>query len=109
MSAFNILITTQKCDSCGQINERPIQFKYGELWQYKYHIGDKLKWSVKNTEEPKHKEVVVYGISEKCPNCNAEGIEYEILILNGKIASVNRLSKNYDFVKEHRNYIVINE
>ena len=107
MGAFNVVILPEKCGNCGQIVNRRVQFKYGEVWQHEYNLGDELIWGAKNIGNPQYRKVVVDGAGENCPNCRAEGNDYEVWITSGKILDVRRATGKYDFVKTHGKYILI--
>ncbi len=44
MGAFNIVRTTAICPACRHHVCIPVQFKYGNTWQYDYHVSDQAKW-----------------------------------------------------------------
>lgn len=109
MGAFNTVSAKQSCPSCNKINEVAIQFKYGDTWQIKYQLGDRLKWGGNDTGEPGAKRVVLDAIAEDCPACGAEGKDCEVWIEEDRIASIRPVSGKYDFVKNHESYIVIEQ
>ncbi len=107
MGAFNIVRSKQKCASCGQRVELSIQFKYGDVWQHEYQIGDRLQWVKNNTGQPGNKRVVVDGAAERCPLCHAEGMDYEVWLEDDRIVSVQLASDRYDFATRHQTFIVV--
>lgn len=90
MGAFNLLHTETPCPICGRALKRAIQFRYGNVWQHDYVLGDCLHWGGNDVGEPGLAEVVVYGIAEDdCPDCDPRvGDEYEILVLQDLLSSI---------------------
>ncbi len=107
MSAFNTVKVEHKCASCGHLVELSVQFKYGEVWQYEYEIGDRLKWGKNNIGQPGNKRVVVDGAAERCPVCHAEGADYEVWLEDDRIVSVQPACGRYDFAACHQTFIVV--
>lgn len=89
MGALNTVHVDMPCRVCGGISRRAIQFRYGDVWQYDYALGDRLRWGGNDVGEPGLAEVVVYGIAEDCPYCEPRvGDEFEILVLSDVLTSV---------------------
>lgn len=109
MSAYNLVKAKEKCLTCGVINEFVLQFKYAEVWQHEYQIGDLIIWGNTNIGDPNYKKVVVYAIAENCPNCGRFGQEYELLIENSKIISAKNISGKYKFLGENENFFIVTE
>lgn len=107
MGAFNTVSTKQACPSCKKVNEVDVQFKYGDTWQFKYRIGDKLRWGGNDVGAPGAKRVVLDAVMEDCPSCGAPGRDCEVWIEEDRITAVSPASGKYDFVKNHQSYIVI--
>lgn len=111
MGAFNTVRSEQTCGSCGQRTAFQIQYKYGELWQYEYQIGDSIAWSTKykkaDAGKPGRPQVVVEGIAENCPHCRAEGGEFEVWLANDKIVEVRPLTNPSKFIDN--NFIVLDK
>lgn len=107
MGAFNVVKIHEKCGNCGQNIERKVQFKYGEVWQHEYIVGDKLLWRANNLGNPQFTQVVVDGVGEDCPNCHSFGEDYEVWVTSGKISDVKKATGHYDFVKTHGNFILV--
>jgi hypothetical protein len=107
MSAYNTVISTQVCGSCGNEINLVVQFKYGDVWQYQYHIGDILNWGGNDAGRKDAARVVVDGVAERCPICNFEGADYEVWIENNRIISVHPASGEYDFVNCQETYIIL--
>ena len=109
MGAYNTVIVDQVCPSCNNRVEVRIQFKYGDTWQYTYHVGDRLKWGGNAIGEPGAKQVVADGVveEEQCPICKYRWPDYEVWIEDDRIVDVRTASKKFDFVGLHRSYIVL--
>lgn len=82
-----------------------VQFKYGEVWQHEYKIGESIKWGDNNTGIEGAEKVVVYGMSEPSTE-QQSGKEYEILIVHNRIVDVSSISEGRDFSGD-RNYIIV--
>ncbi|HTX78521.1 MAG TPA: hypothetical protein VMC62_02585 [Longilinea sp.] len=80
MGAFNTVMSEQKCSNCGIVSEFAVQFKYGEVWQHEYVLGDRIIWGKGNIGNQEYKKVVVDGVGEPCPNCHTSGQDFEVWI-----------------------------
>lgn len=89
MSAFNILEASAKCPNCSVQSDFEIQFKYGNTWQLKYKIGEKLEWGGNDIGKQDAKEVFIEGIGGPCSNCGAQSIEFDIHAKKGCLKSVS--------------------
>src|SRR5882672_11449163 len=100
MSAFNVVSATLGCPRCGNEYVMPVQFKYGDTWQYEYAIGDALKWGGNDIGERGAKSVVVYAIGDKaCPVCGYdEGVDAYVFVTDGRIGSVESADGRFDFM-----------
>jgi endogenous inhibitor of DNA gyrase (YacG/DUF329 family) len=111
MSAFNLVRASARCPQCKRLVEVRAQFKYGNTWQYEYHVGEKLRWGGNDVGEAGHKRVVVDAIAEgPCPNCGYdEEWNLYVDVVYDQIAQVETTSGEYDFSRAGRPYIVIEE
>jgi hypothetical protein len=109
MGAFNTVTVDQKCNRCGQNTTIKVQFKYGDVWQHQYRIGDVIRWYKNNIGKPGYKHVVADAISEECPNCGNSNQNYEVWLENDRIVKVIPASGKFDFVSEEETYIVLEE
>lgn len=73
MGSFNSLDVTIACPSCQVIASREIQFRHGAVWQYRYHLGDELRWGRNDVGDPDAPDVVVDAWLCECPNCDHDG------------------------------------
>jgi hypothetical protein len=95
MGAFNTLIVSDApCPRCGYKQDWRIQFKYGDCWQYEYHIGEKLKWGGNDNGRNVGGRVRTDGIvdiDEKCRNCDIENVCAWIYLEENRFTSIELL------------------
>lgn len=109
MSAYNTVSVKLKCPVCGSDVTVPVQFKYGNTWQFHYDIGETLRWGGNDIGERGKKRVVVDGVvAGKCPNCSYDG-EWNayIHVENDRVVRVENATGEFDFVAAGSNYLVI--
>lgn len=82
MGAFNTVVASVCCPSCGRDAELEIQFKYGSTWQYRYRIGDRLRWGGNDIGSPGYKRVRVEGIGGPCSHCGARYLDFDVVVEN---------------------------
>src|SRR5437868_14601658 len=97
MSAYNTVIFPWKDPDSKKEYNLSIQFKYGDVWQYEFKIGDTLKWGGNDNGNPLAKKVVVEGILEGKKLTNKMPEDFEIHISNNKIISVVPSTYLYDY------------
>jgi rRNA maturation protein Nop10 len=110
MSAYNVVIACdeEECPRCGSKIQRPVQFKYGDTWQYQYKIGDRIRWGGNDIGEPGHKVVVVEGYADECPVCgHVPDQTYDITIRDDVIECVLPSDGTYDYVGSGKDYFVV--
>jgi hypothetical protein len=107
MGAYNFVKSLQQCPNCGHTSEFSIQFKYGEVWQYEYVVGDRIVWGKVNVGAKNYKTVVVDGVGEECPICRAFGQDFEVWIEKSKIIRVVLASGMFDFIHNDKTYFVV--
>jgi hypothetical protein len=112
MGTFNVLTAPVACRSCQQVYQERIQFKFGDLWQHEYVLGDELLWDRNNEGEPGVAHVVVLGISEldACPHCGLayladEEPEYDLHIVENVLCSVRPVESYELYGREDRFYL----
>lgn len=105
MGAFNILIVDEKCNKCKNDVQIEIQFKFGDVWQNKYKLGDVLRWGGNDHGIKGAQRVVLDGVAE-CDSCKEE-IDYLIYLDNDKFKSVEVNRGKYDFTSSGGYFIVI--
>jgi len=110
MGAFNTLSIGIKCSNCLKDFEGILQFKFGDVRQYHYKIGDKIKDSDHCFD---HIDAIVYGTVEdkKCPHCNSINIEeFDIFIKYGLILSYSPIFDFRPYLNEYEgNYYIKNK
>ncbi|MEV6069441.1 hypothetical protein AB0L82_23090 [Nocardia sp. NPDC052001] len=74
-----------------------MQFKYGQVRQYRYEIGDELIWAAAGIGDATAETAVVEGYACECPNCEFELGECEVLIACGRLIGVRPLTGRWDF------------
>ena len=107
MGLFNTVKSQVTCDSCKNELTVNVQFKYGDVYQHHYQLGDVIKWNGNNIGTPGHRKVVVEGV-EDCQICGVEG-DYEVWLENDTIVAVRPASGGYDFTATNEGYIVIED
>jgi hypothetical protein len=88
MAAYNTLRAVAPCPNCGVSIEVEIQFRYGNVWQQEYKIGDVLRWGGNDVGVPGQNLVRVEGIAGPCPHCGTSDLEYDIVIEKDVIRAV---------------------
>jgi len=109
MGAFNTVTIYHECANCGHKIPLNVQFKYGDVWQHHYQIGDILQWGKNNIGKPGHKRVVAEAYSEDCSFCGNPGQDYEVWLENDQIIGVKPAEGKFDFVHSEDPYIVLGE
>jgi hypothetical protein len=104
MSAYNT-VTFQWSDfMTKKLFDLQVQFKYGEVWQHEYKIGDHIKWGTNEIGDPSAKRVVVEGVLEGEKLTRNMPEDFQIYIVDNKIESVVPIFK---FSETNDDYIVI--
>lgn len=111
MAAFNEILDVvfEECPDCGARVHRSVQFAFGDTWQHRYHLGDRLVWGGNDVGEPGHALVVADGYVSPCPVCGADthAGRYDVRIESGIIASVVPSTGTHDFLRGHTSYVVV--
>ena len=94
MVRYNTLMVESVCPICHEKVTIKIQFQYGEVWDYIYHLGDEIKWGNEDTDVRFKKLVVLDGVSEECEACDETG-DYLIFVENNVIKSVRQNHGEY--------------
>ena len=98
MGAFNSLDVTIDCPACRMTAQREIQFRYGAVWQYRYRLGDVLRWDRDHVGDPDASDVVVDGWLCECPSCDHDGriavyVRENVLTAVGPVEDVPQLAE----------------
>lgn len=107
MSAFNTVVVRADCPQHHGETTWRIQFKYGDVWDYTYHVGDILGWGGNEIGEPGKRLVVVDGVAEPCPVCGYDPGDYEVWLEVDRIVRVERAPARSRFVETNEPYLVI--
>ncbi|PCJ61926.1 MAG: hypothetical protein COA79_06420 [Planctomycetota bacterium] len=87
MSRFNRIFFSHKCSECKQAVTFNVQFRYGELDDHSYTLGDRIKWGTNNKGDARHSHVIVDGMGF-CPKCRGTA-GFIVKIHNNLIADVS--------------------
>ncbi|MFD7023420.1 DUF1990 family protein [Promicromonospora sukumoe] len=99
MGAFNSLQVTIACPSCRVVAPREVQFRYGAVWQYRYELGDVLRWDRSGVVgNPAASHVVVDAWLCECPDCDHHGrialyVRQNVLTAVGPVEDVPQLAE----------------
>lgn len=108
MSAYNTIETCILCPACQHKLHFNIQFKYGEVWQHHYLIGDVIKWGKNEVGYRGVNQVWVDGVSDACKYCGWFG-DFIIELHNDKIIDIRISGKKNPFKELGLNFIIIDE
>lgn len=109
MSAYNTVSARLTCPNCGAEVLVSVQFKFGNTWQFHYHVGDRLQWRGNDIGKPGNRRLVVDGVvADSCPQCgyDAEWNVY-VYVEGDRVTSIQNATGEFDFVRYQSNYIVI--
>lgn len=93
MAIFNEVRATLRCPECGKAHTAMVQFKFGELWQYEYELGDALRWGATNDIGNDQLVARVLG-NYTCP-CNGRLRSAELLVDHGVSVAVREIDEDY--------------
>jgi hypothetical protein len=88
MALFNTVEATVGCPNCGKPLAVVVQFKYGATRQFKYRVGDRLRWGVNDVGSSRQGRVIVEGIGGPCSACGADDLEFDVVVVDGVITAV---------------------
>ena len=110
MSAYNEVIRSDEevCPRCDSKIQRSVQFKYGDTWQHRFAVGDRLTWGGNDVGEPGHKVVVVLGHPGECPVCgHVPERTYDVTIRQDVIEGVRPSDGTYDYGGSGQGYFIV--
>jgi hypothetical protein len=110
MPAYNEVTAREEeeCSRCDSKIRRAVQFKYGDTWQHRYEIGDRIRWGGNDVGEAGHKVVAVEGYANECPICgHVPDTTYDITIRADVIESVRPSDGTYDYVGTGQSFFVV--
>lgn len=108
MSAYNLVKAEILCPVCHRQTKAEFQFKYADVWQHEYLIGDKLKWGGNDIGSRDFPKVLVSGIGGPCIHCNTDGIQCEILVVDNKIKEVKSVKTGNEKIVQD-SFVVLEE
>ena len=88
MSLFNTVTAVEEelCPNCQSTITRSVQFKYGDVRQHAYHVGDHLTWGGNDVGRKGAGRVRVSGHPVPCPICHfVPDSLYEVTIRRDRI------------------------
>jgi hypothetical protein len=87
MGLFNTVTAIVDCPRCGSQREMDVQFFFGDLWNYRYRVGDQIRLG-DGQEWALRRRVVAQGTTHACPSCGASFLEFDIIIVNAVITAI---------------------
>ncbi|MBK8013951.1 MAG: hypothetical protein IPK13_21710 [Deltaproteobacteria bacterium] len=108
MSAYNIVAgVSVTCPQCQAKVSVGVQFKFGATWQYRYVVGDLLRWGGNDVGTPGRARVVSDGAADSpCPACGYAGDwDFYVFIEHDRIVGVSEADGTYDFVRAGRTHL----
>lgn len=108
MSAYNIVLGISAiCPRCKAKVVTDVQFKFGSMWQYRYALGDTIRWGANNEGTPGRERVVADGASDSpCPSCGFAGDwDFYVFIEHDRIVRVSEADGSLDFVRHGRVFL----
>ncbi|MFC0518498.1 hypothetical protein ACFFGT_30060 [Mucilaginibacter angelicae] len=108
MSTVNILFAEMACSNCNNLYEQQVQFRFGELWQYSYKMGDRIKrgdeyYDIGKPGLPKVKALGCL-VNNICPFCGFESpedcdiiIEFDIIKDIQPLADLSKYTEENDY------------
>jgi DNA-directed RNA polymerase subunit RPC12/RpoP len=109
MGAYNEVVRTdaETCPRCNSKIHRVVQFKYGDTWQHRYAVGDRLKWGGNDIGERGHKAVVVIGDPVECPVCGyVPDSVYDVMLRDDVIDGVRPSDGTYAYIGGQTYFVV---
>jgi hypothetical protein len=107
MGAYNTLTFPWVDANTKEEYELTVQFKYGQVWQDHYSLGDKLNWGANNEGEPGAQQVLVEAILDGVKQVESIPEDFEIYIVNNIITDVKPLENSKKFFSAGKNYIIL--
>ena len=86
MATVNELVVLMPC-SCGHLDQRVIQFRYGRLRLLTYQIGSEVQWGEPSLGDASDDLALVQGWLTSCEECSADG-DIAVVIRKGRVVGV---------------------
>ena len=106
MGSFNVVTFEWTNPLTHERHTLRVQFKYGDTWQHEYEVGDMLKWDGNDLGVRSATHVVADGCLDG-PEQSVVPTDFEVHVVNGRIAEVCSPSGTYDFIAVGETFIVI--
>ena len=71
MGLYNTFVHEISCSNCNKNYESRSQFKYGDLWDYEYRVGERIR--LRNDSEATW-EIVAELWCDECPTCSKHDV-----------------------------------
>ncbi|MBK9261555.1 MAG: hypothetical protein IPM54_17335 [Polyangiaceae bacterium] len=109
MGAFNTVRGQAICPKCDKPVEVVGQFKYGNVRQVEYQLGDVLQWGGNQTGSPGISHVVVDAVAETtCPICGySDEWDLYVHIRRDQLIGLETATGEHDFAKAGNTFIVL--
>lgn len=86
MATVNELVVLMPC-TCGRIDQRIVQFRYGRLRLISYQIGSDVEWGEPALGDSSDELALVQGWLTSCQECSADG-DVGVVIRRGRIVGI---------------------
>ena len=111
MGAFNKVRGRASCPRCHNSVEVVGQFKFGNVRQLDYQVGDTLRWGGNDLGHPGLRHVVVDVVADgPCARCGfSEEWDLYLHVRHGVLERIETATGQHDFMREGKTYIVLDE
>ena len=112
MGAYNIVASVPAtCPQCRAQVSVAVQFKFGATWQYRYVVGEVLRWGGNDVGRPGRVRVVADGAADSaCPVCGYAGDwDFYVFIERDRIVRVSEADGTHDFVRAGMTYLELGD
>lgn len=108
MSAVNRVRAFRTCPNCRNIVHFEVQFKYGEVREYTYAVGDAIRRDANGATANDERCVVADGIAQPCPVCAyGKDSDYEVWLEEGAITAVIPATGRFNFAQVEQPFFVV--
>ena len=97
MGLVNYVSAPLICSHCGRTEMFRVCFRYGDVWQHEYRVGDRIEWDRNNVGVAGKGNVVADGEASACPHCHELGGPCEVYLERDAITGVCPASGKFDF------------
>lgn len=105
MGSFNTVEAEVSCPRCRQCVSMAVQFKFGDIRQYEYRIGDRLILNEREDSWAPGSVVLAEGVGGPCPECAAEFLDFDVRVSRGVLDAV--LPHSPDVAYRRSTYVVV--